>query len=136
MSQLQFSKVKYKHFRKVDIPKFDASKNDSFVHWFKFLLLTCLQWGVWCPPYESSEEDNVYGLWWMMVPQSVRDQKSLMGHLLHSFLIKPETFPANSRELEAVNGSTANAGYNAIYNILCMRHPILHLVYSTANEIP
>jgi hypothetical protein len=44
--------------------------------------------------------------------------------------------PANSRELEAVEGSTANAGYNAIYNILRMHHPLLHSVYSTANEIP
>lgn len=136
MSQFQFSEVKYKDFRKAVIPKFDASKNDSFVHWYKLLVSTCLQWGVWCPPYESVEEDNVYGCWWMMLPQSVRDQKSFMGHLLYSLLIKPETFPANSRELEAVEGSTANAGYNAIYNILRMHHPILHSVYSTANEIP
>jgi hypothetical protein len=136
MSQFQFSEVKYKDFRKVTIPKFDASKNDSFVHWYKFLVSTCLQWGVWCPPYESVEEDNVYGSWWNSLPQSVRDQKSFMGHLLYSLLIKPETFPSNSRELEAVEGSTANAGYNAIYNILRMHHPILHSVYSTANEIP
>jgi hypothetical protein len=59
-----------------------------------------------------------------------------MGHLLYSLLIKPETFPSNSRELEAVEGSTANAGDNAIYNILRMHHPILHSVYSTGNEIP
>jgi hypothetical protein len=51
-------------------------------------------------------------------------------------LIKPETFPINSRELEAVEGSTANAGYNDVYNILCMHHPILHSVYSMDNEIP
>ncbi|KAI2491256.1 Reverse transcriptase (RNA-dependent DNA polymerase) [Fragilaria crotonensis] len=136
MSQFQVSEVKYKDFRKVTIPKFDASKNDSFVHWYKFLVSTCLQWGVWCPPYESVEEDNVHGCWWMMLPQSVRDQQSFMGHLLYSLLIKPDTFPSNSRELEAVEGSTANAGYNAIYNILRLHHPILHSVYSTANEIP
>ena len=87
MSQFQFSEVKYKDFRKVTIPKFDASRNDSFVHWYKFLVSTCLQWGVWCPPYESVEEDNVHGCWWMLLPQSVRDQKSFMGHLLYSLLI-------------------------------------------------
>ena len=72
----------------------------------------------------------------MLLPQSVRDQKSFMGHLLYSLLIKPDTFPTNSRETEAVEGSTANAGYNAIYNILRLHHPLLHSVYSTANEIP
>ena len=44
MSQFQFSEVKYKDFRKLTIPKFDASKNDSFVHWYTFLVSTCLQW--------------------------------------------------------------------------------------------
>ena len=136
MSQFHYSEVKYKDFRKVTIPKFDSSKNDSFVHWYKHLVSTCLQWGIWCPPYESIEEDKVYGAWWPLLPQSVRDQKSFMGHLLYSLLLKPETFPANSREMEAVEGSIANAGYNAIYNVLRMHHPLLDSVYSTANEIP
>ena len=51
---------KYKDFRKAVIPKFDAGKNDSFVHWYKLLVSTCLQWGVWCPPYESVQEDNFH----------------------------------------------------------------------------
>lgn len=59
-----------------------------------------------------------------------------MRHLLYSLLIKPENVPSNSCELEAVEESTAKAGYNEIYNILCMHHPILHSVYSTANDIP
>lgn len=136
MSQFQFSEVKYKDFRKVVIPTFNASKNDSFVHWYKLLVSTCLQWGVWCPPYESVQEENIYGCWWLSLPQSVRDQKAFMGNLLYSLLIKPDTFPINSRELEAVESSSANQGYNAIYNVLRMHHPLLHSVYSTANEIP
>jgi hypothetical protein len=135
MSQFQYSEVKYKDFRKVVIPKFEAGKN-SFVHWYKILVSTCLQWGVWCPPYESVQEDNIYGCWWLMLPQSVRNQKSFMGSLLYSLLIKPDTFPSNSREIEAVESSTANQGYNAIYNVLRMHHPLLHSVYSTANQIP
>lgn len=136
MSQFQYSEVKYKDFRKITIPKFDASKNDSFVHWYKLLVSTCLQWGVWCPPYESIQEDNIYGCWWTSLPQSVRNQQAFMGNLLYSLLIKPDTFPANSRELEAVESSSANQGYHAIYNVLRMHHPLLHSVYSTANQIP
>ena len=136
MSQFQYSEVKYKDFRKVVIPKFDASKNDSFVHWYKLLVSTCLQWGVWCPPYESVQEENIYGCWWTSLPQSVRNQQAFMGNLLYSLLIKPDTFPANSRELEAVESSSANQGYHAIYNVLRLHHPILHSVYSTANQIP
>ena len=135
MSQFQYSEVKYKDFRKVVIPKFDASKNDSFVHWYKLLVSTCLQWGVWCPPYESVQEENIYGCWWTFLPQSVRNQQAFMGNLLY-LLIKPDTFPANSRELEAVESSSANQGYHAIYNVLRLHHPILHSVYSTANQIP
>jgi hypothetical protein len=136
MSQFQYSEVKYKDFRKVVIPKFDASRNDSFVHWYKLLVSTCLQWGVWCPPYESVQEENIYGCWWTSLPQSVRNQQAFMGNLLYSLLIKPDTFPSNSRELEAVESSSANQGYHAIYNVLRLHHPILHSVYSTANQIP
>lgn len=115
MGQFQYSEDKYKDFCKVVIPKFDASKNDSFVHWYKLLTSTCSQWGVWCPcPYESIKEDNVYGCWWLSLPQSVRNQKAFMGNLLYSLLIKPDTSPVNSRELEAVESSSANQGYHAI----------------------
>ena len=50
MGQFQYSEVKYKDFRKVVIPTFNARANDSFVHWYKLLVSICLQWGVWCPP--------------------------------------------------------------------------------------
>ncbi|KAI2509024.1 hypothetical protein MHU86_5400 [Fragilaria crotonensis] len=136
MTQFQSTDVKFKDFRKITLPKFDSSKNDSFVHWYKLLVSTCLQYGVWCPPYESVEEDNIYGAWWKRLPQSVKDQEAFMAHLLYTVLIRPETFPPNSRELEAVEGSSANAGYNAIYNILRMHHPLLHSVLSMANSIP
>ena len=136
MAQFQYSEVKYKDFRKVVIPTFNASKNDSFVHWYKLLTSTCLQWGMWCPPYESVHEENVYGGWWLSLPQSVRNQKAFMGNVLYSLLIKPDTFPANSRKLEAVESSSANQGYHAIYNVLRLHHPLLHSVYSTANQIP
>jgi hypothetical protein len=56
MSQFMFGDVKFKDFRKATIPKFDSSKNDSFVHWFKLLCSTCLQWGVWCPPYDQPKK--------------------------------------------------------------------------------
>ena len=136
MSQFHYSEVKFKDFRKVTIPKFDSSKNDSFVHWYKLFVSTCLQWGIWCPPYESIQEDKVHGAWWVLLPQSVRNQESFMAHLIYSVLVRPDTFPANSREIEAVEGSSANMGYNAIYNLLRLHHPVLHSVFSTANEIP
>ena len=136
MSQFQFREVKFKDFNKIVIPKFDSSRGDSFVQWYKLLVSSCLQWGVWCPPYESVEEDNIYGAWWELLPQSVRDKESFMGHLIYTLLIKPETFPHNSKELAAVEGSSANRGFNAIYNVLRLHHPLLHSVLSMANEIP
>jgi hypothetical protein len=136
MLQFLCAEVKFKDFWKITLPKFDSSKNDSFVHWYKLLVSTCLQYGVWCPPYESVEEDNVYGAWWNMLPQSIKDKEAFMAHLLYTVLIRPEIFPSNSRELEAVEGSSADAGYNAIYNIPQMHHPLLHSVLSMANTIP
>ena len=136
MSQFQFREVKFKDFNKIVIPKFDSHRGDSFVHWYKLLVSSCLQWGVWCPPYESIEEDNIYGAWWELLPQSVRDKESFMAHLIFTRLIRPEIFPPHSKELAAVEGSSANKGYNAIYNVLRLHHPLLHSVLSMANEIP
>lgn len=45
-------------------------------------------------------------------------------------------FPPHSKELAAVEGSSANKGFNAIYNILRLHHPMLHSVLLMANEIP
>jgi hypothetical protein len=59
-----------------------------------------------------------------------------MGNLLYSLMIKPDTFPAKSCELEAVESSSANQDYHAIYNALRLHHPLLHSVHSTANQIP
>jgi hypothetical protein len=63
MCQFMCGDVKFKDFRKANIPKFDSSRNDSFVHWYKLFCSTCLQWGVWCPPYESAQEDSIHGKW-------------------------------------------------------------------------
>jgi hypothetical protein len=62
MCQFMCTEVKFKDFRKASIPRFDASKNDSFVHWYKLFCSTCLQWGVWCPLYESAQEDSIHGV--------------------------------------------------------------------------
>ena len=99
------------------------------------LVSTCLQYGVWSPPYESVEEDNIYSPWWNMLPQSVKDKEASMAHLLFTVLIRPKTFLSNSRELETVEGYSANAGYNAIYNVLWMHHSLLHSVLLMANMI-
>jgi hypothetical protein len=68
--------VKFKDFRKASIPKFDSSKNDSFVHWYKLFCSTCLQWGMWCPPYESAQEDSIYGKWWLWLPALFKSGRS------------------------------------------------------------
>lgn len=133
MTQFMNSEVRFKDFRKAVIPKFDSSRNESFVHWYKLLCLTCLQWGIWCPPYESAQEDDIHGAWWRMLPMPVWNNESFMAHLIYSVLIRDTTFLVNSREHDAIEGCPPNAGYNAIYALLHMHHPLLHGVHSTAN---
>jgi hypothetical protein len=60
MCQFMCGEVKFKDFRKASIPKFDPSKNASFVHWCKLFCSTFLQWGVWCPSYESAHENSIH----------------------------------------------------------------------------
>ncbi|KAI2493041.1 hypothetical protein MHU86_21515 [Fragilaria crotonensis] len=67
MRQFMSSEVRYKDFRKTIVPKFDSARQDSFIHWYKLFCATCLQWGLWCPPYESVEQDNIHGSWWLML---------------------------------------------------------------------
>ena len=104
MCQFMCDDVKFKDFRKASIPKFDSSKNDSFVHWYKLFCSTCLQWGVWCPPYESAQEDSIHGKWWSWLPASVRKNDSFMSGLIYTALTQVSTFPSGSREQSAVEG--------------------------------
>lgn len=136
MTQFMYAEVKFKDFRKAVIPKFDSQRQDSFVHWYKLFCSTCLQWGVWCPPYESAQEDMVHGAWWNLLPASVRQADRFMSGLIYSALILDSTFPAGTREFSAVEGCPPNAGYHALYALLRLHHPLLHSVLSTANEIP
>ena len=99
-----YAEVKFKDFRKAVIPKFDAGKRDSFVHWYKLFCSTCLQWGIWCPPYESAKEDEVHGAWWRLLPESVRQADRFMAGLIYSALILESTFPVGSEEQNAVEG--------------------------------
>jgi Reverse transcriptase (RNA-dependent DNA polymerase) len=136
MQQFMMTEVKYKDFRKATIHKFDSAKQDSFIHWFKLFCATCLQWGIWCPPYESVQEDAIYGCWWSLLPASVRAQSAFMGSLMYSALSMESVFPVGSREHGAVQGCPPNAGYHAIYAILRLHHPRLQTVVNTVNEIP
>jgi hypothetical protein len=136
MCQFMCGDVKFKDFRKASIPKFDSSKNDSFVHWYKLFCSTCLQWGVWCPPYESAQEDSLHGKWWTLLPASVREKDAFMSGLIYTALNQESTFPNGSREQGAVEGCPPQAGYHAVYSLFRLHHPLLHSVFSTASEIP
>ena len=136
MRQFMSSEVRNKDFRKTNVQKFDSSRQDSFIHWYKLFCSTCLQWGLWCPPYESVEQDNIHGSWWLMLPASVRAQDTFMSSLLYGVLSQETVFPAGSKEHSAVQGCAANAGYDAIYSLLRLHHPRLQAALHTVNEIP
>jgi hypothetical protein len=104
MCQFMCGEVKFKDFCKANIPKYDSTKNDSFVHWYKLFCSTCLQWGVWCPPYESAQEDSIHGKWWTWLPASVREKDAFMSGLIYTALNQDSTFPSGSREQGAVEG--------------------------------
>ncbi|KAI2501346.1 retrotransposon [Fragilaria crotonensis] len=136
MQQFMSSEVRYKDFRKAAFQRFDSSRQDSFIHWYKLFCATCLQWGIWCPPYESVQEDNVHGSWWTLLPASVRNQEAFMSSLLYGVLSAETVFPNDSREHSAIQGCSANAGYDAIYSFLRLHHPRLQSVIYTVTEIP
>jgi hypothetical protein len=135
MSQFQGSEIKYKDFKKSKISKFDP-KTDSFIHWYKLFCTTCLQWGIWCPPYESTKKDHIHGSWWTSLPGRIRANESFMSSLIYAMLAQENLFPLGSKEYGAIHGCPPNAGYHAIYSLLRLHHPLLHSVLSTANEIP
>jgi hypothetical protein len=97
MLQFMSSEVRYKDFRKAIVPKYDSSRQDSFIHWYKLFCATCLQWGLWCPPYESVEQDNIHGSWCLMLPASVRAQDTFMSSLLYGVLSQETVFPVVAR---------------------------------------
>ena len=123
MRQFMSSEVRYKDFRKTVVQKFYSSRQDSFIHRNKLFCSTCLLWGLWCPPYKSVEQDNIHGSWWRILPASVRAQDTFMSSLLYCVLSQATVFPAGSNEHSAVQGCTANAGYDAIYSLLRLHHP-------------
>jgi hypothetical protein len=133
MQQFMSSEVKYKDYRKTVVQKYDSSRQDSFIHWYKLFCATCLQWGLWCPPYESVEQDNIHGSWWLMLPASVRAQDTFISSLLYGVLSQETVFPAGSKEHSAIRGCAANAGYDAIYSLLRLHHPRLQAALHTVN---
>jgi len=50
MQQFMSAQVMHKDFKKSTFRKYDSTKQDSFIHWYKVFCSTCLQWGLWCPP--------------------------------------------------------------------------------------
>ncbi|KAI2508450.1 hypothetical protein MHU86_5977 [Fragilaria crotonensis] len=88
------------------------------------------------PPYESVKQDNIHGRWWLMLPAPVRAQDTFMSSLLYGVLSQETVFPAGSKEHSAVQGCAANAGYDAIYSLLCLHHPRLQAALHTVNKIP
>ena len=60
-----------------------------------------------------------------MLPASVRAQDTFMSSLLYGVLSQETVFPVGSKEHSAVQGCTANAGYDAIYSLLRLHHPRL-----------
>jgi hypothetical protein len=123
MCQFMCDDVKFKDYRKASIPKFDSSKNDSFVHWYKLFCSTSLQWGVWCPPYESAQEDSIHGKWRTWLPASVCEKDSFMSGLIYTALYQISTFPSDSREQSAVEGCPPQAGYQVMYSLFRLHHP-------------
>jgi hypothetical protein len=105
MSQFMYAEVKFKDFRKVTIPKFDSTKQDSFVHRYKSFCSTWLQWGVWCPLYESAQARGQY--LWILVesPPCIRPRSRLLyvwsDLLCSSFGYH---FPSGSKEQSAIEG--------------------------------
>ncbi|KAI2500624.1 hypothetical protein MHU86_13845 [Fragilaria crotonensis] len=86
------------------------------------------------PPYESVEEDNIHGQWWSLLPAAVRNQEAFMSSLLYGVLSQDTVFPAGSREHSAVQGCSANAGYDAIYSLLRLHHPRLQSALPSSPE--
>ncbi|KAI2504149.1 hypothetical protein MHU86_10263 [Fragilaria crotonensis] len=134
MCQFMCGEVKFKDFRKASIPKFDSSKNDSFVHWYKLFCSTCLQWE--CGAHHMNRhkrirfmENGGFGF------LSVREKDSFMSGLIYTALTQESTFPNGSREQSAVEGCPPQAGYHVVYSLFRLHHPLLHSVFSTASEI-
>ena len=83
------------------------------------IFLKSNEWGLWCPPHKSVEEDSMHGHWWNLLPASVQNQEAFMSSLLYRSLLNDTVFPCGSCEHSAVQGCSANAaGYDAIYSLL------------------
>jgi hypothetical protein len=56
-----------------------------------------------------------------------------MSASLYGVLSQETVFPVGSREHSAVQGCTANAGYNSVYSLLRLHHPRLQAASLTIN---
>jgi hypothetical protein len=140
MQQFMSTKVHYKDFQTASLHKFDLSKQESFIHWYKLFCATCLQWSIWCPPYESVLEDHIHGCWWNLLPALVQSQVvTFMSSLLYSALSSENIFPplaVMSMVLYSDALHMLATTCHTIYAILRPHHPCLQTILNTVNKIP
>jgi hypothetical protein len=98
MCQFMFGEVKFKDFRKANIPKFELSQNDTFVHWFTLFCSTCLQWDCGAHHSRSPRIRILFSVWWTWLSVSVRQKDALMSGLINTALNQESTFASGSRE--------------------------------------
>jgi hypothetical protein len=118
--------VKYKEFHKTTFQKFDSSRQDSFIHWYKLFCSTCLQWGLWCPLMSQSKKIifmDAGGI--ASLPQSIAKRHS--WHHLSMLSCRWNRSSPPTKEHGIVHGCPANAGYDALSGSCAFTTPVCSL---------
>lgn len=103
-----------------DIPKL---RKHRFRQWYDNFTIVCFNHGIYVPPYPSTVDGTVYGLWWEELSDEVVSYESTYMSLVRRALTQDHLFVDFPEAASAVNSSSS--GYEAAYSLMRLFHPLL-----------
>jgi hypothetical protein len=93
-----------------------------WILWYKRYVSFALRHGIFVPPFESMEADNIMGTWYDDIPNGIKMNINQMSGNILTTLTAHSILPDGNEWTEI---SSHDCGYAALYNVFRRIHPIL-----------
>ena len=98
---------------------------DELERWYKDLVSHGATYGIFIPPFESIEEDNIMGMMWDQLPSDKQNQKGVMSQLIYRMMRTDGVISKKLTKIRDLMDGVGSNGYALLYNIMRYCHPKL-----------
>jgi hypothetical protein len=96
-------------------------------HWYNAVHARGRICGIYTPPWEAFDKLSDMGSTWSIahLDQHIMDRKDIMSAALNTLLSSKGIFKGECEDFTHIFINSSGNGYSALYNIVCMVHPLL-----------